>query len=120
MIGAIVALDSAGEETLHPLVTVGQHLSNGRDCLRRTANDDFEIRESRGLHFFELAPVSEAICLLVRDIFNSSVYYPRAKKEKPADLLHLKEVPIPDYSIFVGHEYVQHGKSGRWGSRSLP
>lgn len=36
-----------------------------------------------------------------------------------AELLRRKEVTIPGYSIFVGHESFQHLKSGCWGSNSL-
>lgn len=88
-------------------MTGGRYMLTGRDFLDQNGHNNFEIQKGLDPGLFLFFSGSEGICLLVCPATRTYVLYPTFEKKMFAQLLRLKEVTIPVYSVSIEHEYLQ-------------
>lgn len=116
IIGAILTLHTAEDEELSLPVPAARYLLKSRDCLGQPEHNVFNFRDGRSPGSFVMVSRSEAIYLLICPAWHIHLQYPMSEKMKLAKLLHLEEVRIPVYPVFILHGCLQHGS---WDWRAL-
>lgn len=101
-----------------PMIDGCYHLSGCR-CSDKKKRNDFRSAKEITLVFFVLVPRFEALSILVCTAAHRYVDYPLPEKKKPLELLHLKEVAILVFSVFMGHGHLPHGRCGLRGYQFL-
>lgn len=96
----------------------GRYLLTDCGCTDETGHKDLEVREGQSVGLFVMVSESEDICLFVCSASHTHGHYSMDEKKKLVELLHLKEVTIPAFSIFVGYGYFQHVGYGWRNSHS--
>lgn len=108
MMSDIMECHSSGDEHIYLSVTGGPYRLKVPEYFDQIRHKGLEVWEGLTIELFVLVSGSETIYLLVWSVSHSYVSYLMAEKKKRADFLHLEDVNISVFSVFVQLGYQQH------------